>query len=218
MDKKINELKNKTNFSVDDLRDIMVVLRSENGCPWDKVQTHKTIRQDLLEEAYETAEAIDVEDSEMLCEELGDVLLQVAFHTAIAEESGEFSFNDVCNGVCRKMIERHPHVFGNVEVDGVDGVLTNWDAIKQKSKKREGLYEQLDGVCKALPALMLAAKYINKLNKSGIETECLEYDGDVSEDLIGEMLYKTVALAKKNNIDAEKALQKKCEKLLQKLK
>ena len=139
----INEMKNKERFNADDLRKIMEILRSENGCPWDKVQTHKSIRQDLLEEAYETVEAIDCESDEMLCEELGDVLLQVMFHSRIAEEEGRFSVDDVYTGVCRKMIERHPHIFGDVTVKSVDDVLTNWDAIKQSSKQRDTLKEQL---------------------------------------------------------------------------
>ena len=209
----IEMLKNKDKFSAEDLRKVMIVLRSENGCPWDKVQTHKSIRQDLLEEAYETVEAIDTESDEMLCEELGDVLLQVMFHSRIAEEEGRFSFDDVCTGVCKKMIERHPHIFGDVKADTVDEVLTNWDAIKQSSKKRDTLKEQLDGVCKALPALMLASKYISKARKNEIEIECSDIDS-VNEDVIGDMLFDIVSLAKKNNIDPEYALQKKCEKFL----
>jgi tetrapyrrole methylase family protein/MazG family protein len=214
----INEMKNKERFTADDLRKIMEILRSENGCPWDREQTHKSIRQDLLEEAYETAEAIDCESDEMLCEELGDVLLQVMFHSRIAEEEGRFTVDDVYTGVCKKMIERHPHIFGDVSVKDVDDVLTNWDAIKQNSKNRSSLSEQIDGVCKALPALMLASKYVSKCLKNGIEIETKTNLESVSEESIGEILFDIVALSKKNKIDPELALQKKCEKFLKGMK
>lgn len=214
----INEMKNKERFTADDLRKIMEILRSENGCPWDREQTHKSIRQDLLEEAYETAEAIDCESDEMLCEELGDVLLQVMFHSRIAEEEGRFTVDDVYTGVCKKMIERHPHIFGDVSVKDVDDVLTNWDAIKQNSKNRSSLYEQLDGVCKALPALMLASKYVSKCLKNSIEIETKTNLESVTEESIGELLFNIVALSKKNKIDPELALQKKCEKFLKEMK
>ena len=210
----INEMKNKEKFTADDLRKIMEILRSENGCPWDREQTHISIRQDLLEEAYETAEAIDCESDEMLCEELGDVLLQVMFHSRIAEEEGRFTVDDVYTGVCKKMIERHPHIFGDVSVNSVDDVLTNWDAIKQYSKNRSSLSEQLDGVCKALPALMLASKYVSKSLKSGINIESKTNLDVVDEENIGELLFDIVVLAKKNKVDPELALQKKCEKFL----
>ena len=213
----INEMKNKERFTADDLRKIMEILRSENGCPWDREQTHKSIRQDLLEEAYETAEAIDCESDEMLCEELGDVLLQVMFHSRIAEEEGRFTVDDVYTGVCKKMIERHPHIFGDVSVKDVDDVLTNWDAIKQNSKNRSSLSEQIDGVCKALPALMLASKYVSKCLKNGIEIETKTNLESVSEESIGEILFDIVALSKKNKIDPELALQKKCEKFLKEM-
>ena len=214
----LEELKNKVEYTVDDLRKIVEILRSENGCPWDRVQTHKSVRQDLLEEAYETAEAIDCESDEMLCEELGDVLLQVMFHARIAEEEGRFGIGDVCYGVCRKMIERHPHVFGEVKADTVDQVLTNWDAIKQSKKNRETLFEQLDGVCKALPALMLASKYVSKCNKNGVDFGVAPEEETLTEEAVGEELFRIVAKAKLNGIDPELALQRKCERFLAKVK
>ena len=213
----INEMKQKQSFNADDLRKIMVILRSENGCPWDKVQTHETIRMDLLEEAYETVEAIDEKSDEMLCEELGDVMLQVMFHSRIAEEEGRFTVDDVYTGVCKKMIERHPHIFGDVEVKSVDDVLTNWDAIKQNSKNRETLREQLDGVCKALPALMLASKYVSKCLKSDIEIEQENSYDELDEETVGQLLFDIVVSAKKNKIDPELALQKKCSEFLEKI-
>ena len=211
----IKELKEKERFNSDDLRKIMEILRSEDGCPWDKVQTHKTIRQDLLEEAYETVEAIDMESDEMLCEELGDILLQVMFHSRIAEEEGRFTVDDVYTGVCKKMIERHPHIFGEVKVETVDDVLTNWDAIKQNSKNSETVKEQLEGVCKALPALMLASKYVSKSMKNGVVFDTPDLDGEITEEMIGETLFDIVALAKKHKIDPEIALKDKCKKYLE---
>ena len=211
----ILEMKNKESFGAEDLRKIMEILRSENGCPWDKVQTHKTIKADLLEEAYETLEAIDMESDEMLCEELGDVLLQVMFHSRIAEEEGRFSVDDVYTGVCKKMIERHPHIFGDVKVESVDDVLTNWDAIKQESKNRETLKEQIDGVCKALPALMLASKYISKSLKSGIDLKETQKIGEITEETVGDALFDLVLIAKKNKIDPELALRSKCDRFLE---
>ena len=210
----INELKNKERFNADDLRKIMEILRSENGCPWDREQNHASIRQDLLEEAYETVEAIDMQSDEMLCEELGDVLLQVVFHSRIAEEEGRFCIDDVYTGVCKKMIERHPHIFGDVIVNNVDDVLTNWDAIKQNSKNRETVKEQLEGVCKALPSLMLASKYVGKALKSGIDVDC-SLDGKAhDEEQIGDMLFAIASYCKANKIDPEKALQKRCERFV----
>jgi tetrapyrrole methylase family protein/MazG family protein len=171
----------------------------------------------MLEEAYETAEAIDCESDEMLCEELGDVMLQVMFHSRIAEEEGRFTVDDVYTGVCKKMIERHPHIFGEVKVNNVEDVLTNWDAIKQNSKNRETLREQLDGVCKALPALMLASKYANKCLKNGMEIETSLEIAQPTEGMIGKMLFDIAVIAKRNKIDPELALQKECELFLNKI-
>ena len=214
MDEVIKQMKNKEKYSVEDLRKIVEILRSENGCPWDKVQTHKSIRQDLLEEAYEAVEAIDMESDEMLCEELGDVMLQVVFHSSIAEGEGRFTIEDVCTGVCRKLIERHPHVFGEIKVETVDDVLTNWDRIKQNSKKRNTLKEQFDGVCKALPALMLANKYVHKANKNNIEIKTKTQIEGLNEEKAGDLMFDIVVLCEKNNIDPESALREKCKRFL----
>ena len=108
----------KDKYSIDDLRQIIEILRSENGCPWDKVQTHESIRTDLIEETYEVCEGIDKNSPEMLREELGDLLLQIVFHAQIERENGTFDFDDVCNDICQKLVYRHPHVFGEVKVDG----------------------------------------------------------------------------------------------------
>ena len=126
----------KEHYDINDLIDIVEILRSPEGCPWDREQDHKSIRRDFLEETYEVIEAINKDDKDMLLEELGDVLLQVVFHTQIEREKGAFELKDVADDVCKKMIERHPHVFGDVTVSGTGDVLTNWDAIKRNSKKQ----------------------------------------------------------------------------------
>ena len=148
----------KDRYDINDMLAIMRILRSENGCPWDKEQTHKSIRKDFLEEVYEVVEAIDLEDTALLREELGDVLLQVVFHSRIEEENGSFDFGDVVNEVCQKLVTRHPHVFADVKAETSDEVLKNWNDIKQRTKGQETYYETLESVCTALPALMKAQK------------------------------------------------------------
>ena len=157
MNEKISEFAKKENYSTGDLIELVKILRSPEGCPWDREQTHRSIRRDLLEEAYEVADAIDRGSPESLCEELGDLLLQVVFHAQIASESGEFDFSDAVDGVCKKMILRHPHVFGDVSADSTEEVLKNWDAIKRKEKNLKSPAEELDSVAHTLPALMRAA-------------------------------------------------------------
>ena len=144
----MNAYPQKEHYTADDLLAILAILRDpENGCPWDKVQTHTSIRMNFLEEAYEAVDAIDLDDPELLCEELGDVLMQVGFHTQIEQEAGRFTWQQVCDGVCRKLIDRHPHIFGG------DTSIKDWDALKNKEKGRVTLQDDLDSVPKALPAL-----------------------------------------------------------------
>ena len=131
----------KESYTAEDLVAIIALLRDpENGCPWDKVQTHRSIRMNFLEEAYEAVDAIDLADPQLLCEELGDVLMQVAFHAQIEQEAGRFSWQQVCDGVCRKLIERHPHIFGG------DTSIKDWDALKNKEKGRLTLQDDLASV------------------------------------------------------------------------
>ena len=149
----MNAYPEKQQYTADDLAAIIAILRDpENGCPWDKVQTHTSIRMNFLEEAYEAVDAIDLDDPELMCEELGDVLMQVAFHAQIEREAGHFTFAEVCDGVCRKLIERHPHIFGG------DESIKDWDSLKNKEKGRLTLTDELESVPKVLPALMRAAK------------------------------------------------------------
>ena len=125
----IDNFQFKEKYTVSDLVDIVEILRSPEGCPWDREQNHKSIRRDFLEETYEVIEAINKEDKDLLLEELGDVLLQVVFHTQIEREKGTFELSDVADGICKKMIERHPHVFGDVNAETSEQVLENWDVI-----------------------------------------------------------------------------------------
>ena len=137
----MNAYPQKEHYTADDLLAILAILRDpENGCPWDKVQTHTSIRMNFLEEAYEAVDAIDLDDPELLCEELGDVLMQVGFHTQIEQEAGLFTWQQVCDGVCRKLIDRHPHIFGG------DTSIKDWDALKNKEKGRVTLQDDLDSV------------------------------------------------------------------------
>jgi len=123
-------------YTFEDLRDIIEQLRSENGCPWDKVQTHESLRADMLEEAYEAVDAIDKGDMDNLKEELGDVLMQVVFHSSIEAQKGGFTLDDVIQGICEKMVYRNPHVFGEISVDTAEQVLVNWEALKKKEKQQ----------------------------------------------------------------------------------
>ncbi|MGN0974684.1 MAG: MazG nucleotide pyrophosphohydrolase domain-containing protein, partial [Gemmiger sp.] len=152
----MTEYPQKERYTAEDLCRIIAILRDpEKGCPWDKVQTHASIRMNFLEETYEAVDALDLDDPKLLCEELGDVLMQVAFHAQIETERGNFTWSEVCDGVCRKLIWRHPAIFG--PAPGTEGIK-DWDLLKNKEKGRKTLADDLDSVPKALPALMRAAK------------------------------------------------------------
>ena len=154
----------KPQYTADDLAAIIAILRDpQNGCPWDKVQTHASIRMNFLEEAYEAVDAIDLDDPHLLCEELGDVLMQVVFHAQIEAEAGRFTWQQVCDGVCRKLIARHPHIFGG------DDSIKDWDALKNKEKGRLTLQDDLASVPQALPALMRAAKLQKRADRYGVQ-------------------------------------------------
>ena len=156
-------------YTVNQLLFIMKTLRSPGGCPWDIEQTHSSIRNDALEEVYEVADAIDNNDDIALCEELGDMLLQVVFHAAIAEEEGAFTFGEVVDGICKKLILRHPHVFGETSVENSSQVLDLWDSIKKEEKKQTTVTDTLQSVPKAFPALMRAAKVQKRAVKAGLD-------------------------------------------------
>ncbi len=216
----------KENYSIDDLRSIMAILRSEEGCPWDREQNHKSIRGNMIEEAYEVADAIDRDNSVDLCEELGDVLLQVVFHCEIEKGKNTFNFEDVTDGVCRKLIERHPHVFGEVNADTSEKVLENWEKIKNKSKQNDTATKTLESVPNAFPALFRAQKVQKRAAKAGFDWD--EAEGAVEklhEELseleearvsgepekiyeeFGDLLFSAVNVARFLKIDSEDALQ-----------
>lgn len=223
----------KDKYGIDDLIEIMRLLRSENGCPWDKVQTHETIKKSLIEETYEVIEAINKNDNILLCEELGDVLMQVVFHAQIENEKGVFNFSDVTDGVCKKLIERHPHVFGDITVKDSDEVLKNWDAIKSKSKNRKTQTDKMLSVPRELPALMRSAKIQEKASKVGFDwdnadgafqkvleeaEELKQAVGNndkcgVSEEL-GDLLFSVVNVSRHLDVDAEEALTSSTDKFL----
>ena len=140
------QFERKQKYDVGDLITIMSLLRGEGGCPWDREQDHYSIRKNFIEETYEVCEAIDNDDPVLLQEELGDVLLQVAFHARMEEEAGRFDFSDVCDGICKKLIVRHPHVFGETKVADSGEVLVNWDRIKERTKGQKTATETLRSV------------------------------------------------------------------------
>lgn len=139
-------------FTLEEFKKIIAKLRAEDGCPWDRVQTHESLKDCMLEEAYETVDAINHNDKENLKEELGDMLLQIYLHAQISSEAGEFELEDVVDGIARKMLRRHPHVFGQAAAETAEEVLVNWEAIKKKEKGQKSVSEGLKGVAKALPA------------------------------------------------------------------
>lgn len=191
------------------LRETMDRLRSPGGCPWDAEQTHESLLKYLLEEAYEFIEAVESGDREAMREELGDVLLQVIFHARMAEEASEGSFNveDVAKGVSDKLISRHPHVFGGVEVSGTDEVVQNWEKIKAAEKSRTSA---LDGVPVGQPALPLAAKVLHRVEKYEYEIptdQSISIPTDLSQKKAGEILLSVIEQIQAQGIDPEAALR-----------
>ena len=223
----------KNSYTVQDLVEIMRLLRSPGGCPWDAEQTHESIKKNLIEETYEVIEAINKNDSELLCEELGDLLMQVVFHAQMETEAGSFDFDNVADGVCKKLVERHPHVFGEVTISGVDDVLTNWDAIKRKTKGQKNTTESMLSVPRELPALMRATKLQKKAADVGfdwndvsgaldkLEEEIKELrqaidnkdSANMSEEL-GDVLFSAVNVSRFIKTDAEEALTAASDKFL----
>ncbi len=221
----------KDQYDLNDLRKIVEVLRAPGGCPWDAEQTHESIRRNLLEEAYEVAEAIDEGSSEHLKEELGDLLLQVLFHACMEEEKGSFDINAVADGICKKLIYRHPHVFGDVTVKDSAEVLTNWDELKRKEKEQQTVTSVLDSVARSLPALWRAEKIQSKAAKVGFDwpdvsgalqkleeevgelREAVENSSNYAEEL-GDVLFSAVNTARFLKVDPEEALGNTCDKFI----
>ncbi len=204
------------------LVEVMEKLRGENGCPWDKKQTHKSLKPYLIEEVYEVINAIDREDYEELKEELGDLLLQVVFHAQLAKEEGKFTIDDVANGIVEKLIRRHPHVFGDVKVSGSEEVLKNWEKIK----KEEGKKSIFDGVPEGLPALLKARRVQEKAKRVGFDWDSIDGTLDKVEEEVrelkeavvnkdkekiseefGDLLFSLVNVSRFLGIDAEDSLR-----------
>ena len=215
----------KDRYDCSDLIDIVRILRAPGGCPWDREQTHESIKKNFIEETYEVVEAINKKEPAMLREELGDVLLQIALHCEMEREAGAFTFDDVCDEICKKLIVRHPHVFGDVRADTTEQVLTNWDAIKMASKHQKSASESMASVPRELPALMRAQKLQKKAAKVGFDWDeaagALEKiheeadelkdamdrgDDDAVTDELGDLLFSVVNAARFADVDAEEAL------------
>jgi tetrapyrrole methylase family protein/MazG family protein len=215
----------------DRLVDIMARLRAPEGCPWDREQDHQSLKPYLLEEAYELLEAVDHGDSGTVCAELGDVLLQVVFHAQVAAEAGSFDIGDVCDRISEKLIHRHPHVFGTVEVRDSDEVVDNWEVLKRAEAETGPRESALDGVPAGLPALQRAQKLQRKAARVGFDwpdiqgpldkvTEELgeleaEREAGVPEKLaweIGDLLFAVVNVARFLHVDAEDALRMACRR------
>lgn len=218
----VAELACKEKYNYDDLIEIMRILRSDAGCPWDREQTHHSVRMALLEEAYEVAEGVDGQDSELMKEELGDLMFQIIFHARLEEEKGNFTMQDVCDGISRKMINRHPHVFGEEKVDGTDNVLENWEQIKNKEKKRVSVTSRLRAVPSTFPALMQAQKIGSRAAKVNFdfpdaESACEKIYEEIEEirgvsdadnlfEECGDLLFAVTNYVRKLGINAEEAL------------
>ncbi len=205
-----------------DLVRIMARLRGPNGCPWDREQTHGTLARHLLEETHELLEAIDADDSDSIRDELGDLLLQVVFHAQMAAEEGRWDVDDVAEGLVRKLTHRHPHVFGDVEVSGADEVLVNWEKLKAEESGRRTVVDE--GIPESLPSLARAAKVQRRAAGWGFEWRSVEgaiealkeevgeleahTDQSNAEEELGDVLFATVAVARRLDVDAESALRR----------
>ena len=225
----------KPQYGYEDLLEIIRLLRSEDGCPWDKAQTHQSIRRGLLEEAYEAAEAIDNDDPVLLKEELGDVLMQVVFHADIESDAGRFTIDDVCDGVVKKLLFRHPHVFGSACEDSPESVPVSWDKLKRQEKGQKTVADSMDSVARSLPGLWRAEKLQSKAASAGFEwpavqgaldkleeevgelRRAVEEGGDVPEEL-GDVLFAAVKVGRFCACDPEDAVNGTCEKFIRRFR
>ena len=218
-------------YGYEDLLEIIRLLRSPEGCPWDKVQTHASIRRGLLEEAYEAAEAIDLDDAGLLQEELGDVMMQVVFHADIEKDRGRFTMDDVVDGVVKKLLYRHPHVFGSAHEDSPESVLISWDQLKRAEKGQATTGEAMEAVARSLPGLWRAEKLQKKAADAGfdwpdisgallkLEEEIRELrqaveSGQGAQEELGDVLFAAVKVGRFAGIDPEEAIAGTCEKFI----
>lgn len=220
----------KARYNWEDLLEITRLLRAPGGCPWDREQTHDSIRRNFLEETYEVLDALDRDDPHAMCEELGDILMQVALHAQIEAEQGRFTMEDVVDGVSQKLVYRHPHVFGAARADTTEEVLTNWEALKRTEKGQRSTADAIEAVPHTLPALWRAEKMKKKAAKAGFDWRdvsgaldklseeldelrraALEGDGDPVEEL-GDVLFAAVCVGRFLDADPEDALHAACGK------
>lgn len=223
----------KDNYDINDFLRLVTVLRSPGGCPWDRKQTHESIKKNFIEETYEVVEAINKADAEGLKEELGDVLLQVAMHSEMESEKGSFDFNDVVNDICKKLVVRHPHVFGDVAAQSSDEALQNWDQVKLKTKGMKKQGEAMIKVPREFPALMRAQKVQEKAAKAGfdwddingavdklheeideLETALAAGVGKDIEEEFGDVLFSCVNVSRFIGADSEEALTASTDKFI----
>ncbi len=223
-------------YSFEDLLSIIEKLRDkENGCPWDKEQTHDSLKKCLIEEAYEACDAIDDNEPTKMADELGDVLLQVVMHAQIGKENGEFDINDVTNFVCKKMITRHPHIFSDTVAKTSEEVLKNWEEIKKKERLQETVSESMESISKSLPNLTKAQKIQKKASNAGFDWDnidgvFLKIDEEIKElkdaiakndgidEEFGDLLFTVVNLSRFLNLDAEEILGKTNRKFIKRFK
>ena len=223
----------KDNYDINDFLRLVTVLRSPGGCPWDRKQTHESIKKNFIEETYEVVEAINKADAEGLKEELGDVLLQVAMHSEMESEKGSFDFNDVVNDICKKLVVRHPHVFGDAAAQNSDEALQNWDQVKLKTKGMKKQGEAMIKVPREFPALMRAQKVQEKAAKAGfdwddingavdklheeideLETALAAGVGKDIEEEFGDVLFSCVNVSRFIGADSEEALTASTDKFI----
>ena len=223
--------------SINKFQELIAHLRAPDGCPWDKVQTHQTLRTNLLEETYEVLEAIDEEDSEHLLEELGDLLLQIVLHSQIADENKEFTLLQIINGIYKKIIHRHPHLFGNEIKENTEDVLRNWEKIKEEERNQKGVQQSesiLSSIPRQLPSLSIAQKYQERAARVGFDwkeikpvyekineelNEVIHADNSSElEQELGDLLFAVVNLVRWHGFDAESSLRLTNNKFLKRFK
>lgn len=223
----------KDKYNMDDLVAIIKVLRALGGCPWDREQTHESIKKNFIEETYEVVEAINKQSTDMLREELGDVLLQIVLHSEMESENGNFSFDDVANDIVQKLVVRHPHVFGEVVANNTAEALNSWEAVKLKTKGQKNQTESMLSVPRELPALMRAQKIQHKAAKIGFDWDnvggavdklyeeinelktAMEQGKRLDiEDEFGDVLFSCVNIARFIDVDSEEALTASTDKFM----
>lgn len=204
----------KSKSGVKDLLRVMAALRSPEGCPWDREQDHMSLRFHAVEEVYELIDAIEIGDDHEMEEELGDLLLQVVFHCQLAAERGAFDFEQVARQIAEKLLRRHPHVFGEAEVENVEAVWAQWEKIKRAEKEgtRHERPSALDGVPKHLPALLRAEKMIKKARKAKLTSDLTKSEAKANREKIGQELFRLARIAQQNGWSAEELLRRETKK------